>query len=82
MRSADDGGVRVSFERLQRDVEFVGVDGDTLGAVVRLVDADEAVGTLKHLIAKGDDDELRVLRSLLKKHKILTHHLKPTTSDA
>ena len=47
----------------------MGVDGDTLGAVVRLVDADEAVSTLKHLIAKRDDDELRVLRSLLKNTK-------------
>ena len=69
MTSADDGGVRVSVDGLQWDVEFVRVDGDTLGAVVGLVDADEAVSTLEHLIAKGDDDELRVLRSLLKNTK-------------
>ena len=75
MRSADDGGVRVSIERLQRDVEFVGVDGDTLGAVVRLVDPDEAIGTLEHLIAKRNDDELRVLRSLLKKTQNITTSL-------
>lgn len=37
------------------------VDGDALGHVVDLVDADEAGRELKHVVAQRDDDELRVL---------------------
>ena len=29
--------------------------------MVSLVDADEAVGELKHVVAEGDDDELGIL---------------------
>lgn len=45
--------------------EFVWVDGDTLGTVVRLVDPYQAVGQLKHVVAQADDDELGVLGPLL-----------------
>ncbi len=42
-----------------------GVDGHVLGGVVRLIDADEPVGHLKHVVPQGDDDELSVLGLLL-----------------
>lgn len=42
-----------------------GVDGHVLGGVVRLIDADEPVGHLKHVVSQGDDDELSVLGLLL-----------------
>lgn len=43
----------------------LGVDSHTLGGVVRLVNADEPVGDLKHVVPQRDDDELSVLRLLL-----------------
>ena len=43
----------------------MGVDRDGLGAVVRLVDADETVGELEHVVTQRDDDKLRVLRPFL-----------------
>ncbi len=42
-----------------------GVDGHVLGGVVCLIDADETVGHLKHVVPQGDDDELSVLGLLL-----------------
>lgn len=41
------------------------VDADTLGGVVRLVDSDETVCDLKHVVPQRDDDELSVLGLLL-----------------
>ena len=41
------------------------VDGNALGHLVDLVDTDEAVGKLKHVVAERDDDELGVLGALL-----------------
>lgn len=52
------------------------VDADTLGGVVRLVDSDEAIGDLKHVVSQRDDDELSVLGLLLhreRKQKGLFH---------
>ena len=42
-----------------------GVDAHALGGVVRLVDADQPVGDLEHVVPQGDDDELGVLGLLL-----------------
>lgn len=39
----------------------LGVDPHTLGGVVGFVDANEAIGNLKHVVPQGDDDELSVL---------------------
>ena len=41
------------------------VDRHRLGAVVCLVDANEPVGQLEHVVTKGDDDELGILGPLL-----------------
>lgn len=46
-------------------VEFVWVDGDTLGTVVRLVDTYQAVRQLKHVVTQADDDKLGILGPLL-----------------
>lgn len=43
----------------------LGVDGATLGGVVRLVDANQAVGNFKHVVPQRDDNELGVLGLLL-----------------
>jgi len=43
-----------------RDNKVGWVDGDRARAVVSLVDADEAIGQLEHVVAQGDDDELGV----------------------
>lgn len=47
------------------DREFSRVDGHRLGGVVSLVDADQAVCQLKHIVAQADDDKLGVLGALL-----------------
>ncbi len=47
--------------------EFPWVDGHRLGAVIRLVDAYQTVGELKHVIAERDNDELSILCALLEK---------------
>jgi len=41
------------------------VDCDRLGGIVCLVDADQAVRQLKHVVAQADDNKLRVLGPLL-----------------
>lgn len=41
------------------------VDADALGGVVRLVDSDETIRDLKHVVSQRDDDELSVLGLLL-----------------
>jgi hypothetical protein len=41
------------------------VDRDTLGHVVDLVHTNQSRGQLEHVVAQGDDDELRVLGPLL-----------------
>lgn len=41
------------------------VDCHALGAIVRLVDADETVGQLEHLGPQGDDNKLSILRAFL-----------------
>lgn len=43
----------------------LGVDAHALGGVVGLVDPDEAISDLKHVVPQGDDDELGVLCLLL-----------------
>lgn len=43
------------------------VDADALGGVVGLVDPDETIGDLEHVVSQRDDDELGVLGLLLKK---------------
>ena len=47
--------------------EFPWVDGHCLGAVIRLVDADQSVGELEHVVAERDNDELSILGALLEK---------------
>ena len=42
-----------------------GINRDTLGALVRLVDSNQSVRKLKHIVAQADDDELGILGSLL-----------------
>lgn len=42
--------------------ELAVVDGNTLGRVARLVDADQTVRELKHVRPQRDDDELSRLR--------------------
>jgi hypothetical protein len=49
-----------SLVLLVADNEVVGVDGDALSAVLGLVDADQVVGELEHIVPKTNDDELRV----------------------
>ena len=44
----------------------MGVNGRGLGAVVSLVDANETVGQLEHVVTQRDDDELSIGRPLLK----------------
>lgn len=44
----------------------LGVDSHTFGGVVSFVDADETVGNLEHVVPQRDDDELSVLRLLLR----------------
>ncbi|GMR33950.1 hypothetical protein PMAYCL1PPCAC_04145, partial [Pristionchus mayeri] len=41
------------------------VDDDVARAIVHLKDADESIGQLEHVVAQRDDDELRVLRTIL-----------------
>ena len=48
------------------DPELVGVNSHALRTVVGLVDPDETVRQLKHVVTKTDDDELGVLRTFLK----------------
>lgn len=38
-----------------------GVDGHILGGVVCLIDANEPIGHLKHVVPQRDDDELSIL---------------------
>lgn len=45
--------------------EVLVLDGDALGHVVDLVDADQAGRKLEHVVAQRDDDELGVLGTLL-----------------
>lgn len=45
------------------------VDADALGGVVRLVDSDETIRDLKHVVSQRDDDELSVLGLLLQRKK-------------
>ena len=45
--------------------ELVRVDGDTLGTVIRLVDPDQAVCQLKHVVTQTYDDKLCILGPLL-----------------
>ena len=45
--------------------ELVWVNGDTLGAVVRLVDPNQAICQLKHVVTETYDDELCILGPLL-----------------
>lgn len=45
--------------------EFVWVNGDTLGAVVCLVDPNQAICQLKHVVTETYDDELCILGPLL-----------------
>ena len=49
--------------------EPFGIDGDTLGAVVRLVDANQAISQLEHVVTETDYDELGVLGALLKRKR-------------
>ena len=46
------------------NLDQVGVDGDALGGVVRLVDADQPVRQLEHVGPERDDDELGVTSPL------------------
>lgn len=41
------------------------VDHNVLGAVVRFIDANQAIGQLEHVVTQRDDDKLCVLRALL-----------------
>ena len=41
------------------------VDGYRLGGVIGLVDANQTVRQLKHVVAQADDHKLRVLGALL-----------------
>jgi hypothetical protein len=43
----------------------VRIDGDALAAVLCLVDADQAIGHLKHVVAQRNNNELRVLGAFL-----------------
>ena len=52
-----------------------GVDGDRLGGIVSLVNANEAVRQLKHVIAQADYDELRILGALFDVVRHDTHVL-------
>lgn len=47
----------------------LGVDADTLGGVVCLVDSDETICDLKHVVSQRDDDELSVLGLLLRQRR-------------
>lgn len=48
-----------------REAEVLGVDIDGLGLVVSLVDTHEAIRDLKHEVAQGNHQKLRVLCALL-----------------
>lgn len=51
---------------LSSDREVISVlDGDTLGHMVDLVDAHEPLSEFEHVVAKRDDDELRVFGAFL-----------------
>lgn len=51
--------------RLLAHCKLAGVDGHTLGSVVRFVNANEPVSQFKHIVSEADDDELRILCPLL-----------------
>lgn len=60
LSSGSDGIVLLKHDDL-------GVDPNALGGVVSFVDADEAIGDLKHVVPQRDDDELSVLRLFLQR---------------
>lgn len=62
LSSGSDGVVLLKHDGL-------GVDPNALGGVVSLVDADEAIGDLKHVVPQRDDDELSVLRLFLQRQR-------------
>ena len=45
--------------------EISRIDGNRLGDIARLVDANQTVCKLEHVVSKADDDKLRVAGSLL-----------------
>ena len=57
--------ISVGSHRRRLNHKGAGVNCDRLGGIVRLVDADQAVRQLKHVVAQTDDHELRVLGPLL-----------------
>lgn len=75
-KRAAQGQVRVSFggghccDSLSSDGKCARVDRDALRAVVCLVDSDQSIGELKHVIPQRDDNKLRAGGGLL-----LTAHM-------
>ena len=54
--------------------ELVWVNGDTLGAVVRLVAPNQAIRQLKHVVTETYDDELCILGPLLNRWRERANH--------
>lgn len=52
-----------------------GVDAHALGGVVGFVDANEAIGNLKHVVPQRDNDELSVLGLFLEDRKRTSGHM-------
>lgn len=59
------GDVGLALDHRHGLLDELRVDGDALGAVVRLVDADQPVRQLEHVGPQRDDDELGVPGPLL-----------------
>lgn len=53
------------LSRPNASTDTIRVDGDTLSAVMSLVDPNEAVSQLKHVVTQTYDDELGVLGAFL-----------------
>lgn len=57
-------GGRIAVFRVDVILDGSRIDGDRLGAIVRLVDANEAIGQLEHVRPQRNDDELGVAGAL------------------
>jgi len=58
-------GRRGSGHGVVLQCDGVWIDGDGLGAVVSLIDSNQSVGQLKHVVTQRYYDELRIPRPLL-----------------
>jgi len=55
----------LGFDLTVWDTESIRINRDTLRHVMSLVDSNETISQLKHVVSKTDDDELSILRSFL-----------------